>query len=134
MFFGQQPTKKTSRVQRISHDLGSQRSQRLREVARQKEIFTVSEELSLFSIFAALFYAQLHFMSGTRRLGLLVPVHNRFSPAFKNTLGLVMEYCPLQVEVTTDDSFRSLITKVKRETRETFTHYQYGSIVFRIKL
>ncbi|MEW6406571.1 MAG: alpha/beta fold hydrolase, partial [Chloroflexota bacterium] len=127
MFFGQQPAKKTSRIQRISHGLGMERSQKLREVARRKEIFTVSEELSLYSIFAAVFSAELHLMSGSRRLGLLVPVHNRFSPAFKNTLGLVMEYCPLQVDVTTEDSFTSLITKVKRETRETFTHYQYGS-------
>lgn len=126
-FFGQQITKKTSRVQRISHDLGIERSQKLREVARQREIYTVSEELSLFSIFAALFYAQLHFMSGSHRLRLLVPVHNRFNPAFKNTPGLLMEYCPLQIEIATNDSFMSIITKVKRETRETFAHYQYGS-------
>ena len=127
LFFGQPPVKKTSRVQRVSHDLGIDRSQRLREIAKRKEIFTVSEELSLFNVFTALFYAQLHSMSGNRRLGLLVPVHNRFTPGFKNTVGLLMEFCPLQVEVSAGDSFSSLITKVKRETRETLTHYQYGS-------
>jgi thioesterase domain-containing protein len=127
LFFGQQPAKKSSQVQRISTDLGFERSQKIREIARKKEIFTVSEELSLFNIFAALFAAQLHTMSGSRRFGFLVPVHNRFSPVFKNTPGLLMEYCPFQVEVTANDSFMSLITKLKRETRETFTYYQYGS-------
>ncbi len=127
MLFGQQPGRRTSQVQRISYDLGSERSIKLRELARSKGIFAVSEELSLFSVFAALFYAQLHSISGSRRIGLLVPVHNRFSPTFKDTLGLIMEYCPIQIEVTQDDSFTSLIAKVKREVRESFTHYQYSS-------
>lgn len=126
-FFGQPSAKKTSQVQRYSYDLGIERSQRIRGIARQKEVFTVSEELSLYSIFAALYCAQLHAMSGSRRLGLLVPVHNRFSPAFKNTLGLLMEYCPLQIDIAEGDTFTSLIKKVKRETRETFSYYQYGS-------
>lgn len=127
LLFGQQPTRKTSQVQRISYDLGLERSKKLRELARQKQIFSVSEELSLFSVFGALFSAQLHSLSGSRRLGLLVPVHNRFSPSFKSIMGLVMEYCPIQIEVTADDSFTSLIAKIKREVRETFNHYQYGS-------
>lgn len=127
LLFGRQPIRKTSQVQRTSYDLGMERSKKLRELARQKQIFSVSEELSLFSIFAALFCAQLHSLSGSRCLGLLVPVHNRFSPAFKNIMGLVMEYCPIQIEVAPDDSFTSLIAKVKSEVRETFNHYQYGS-------
>lgn len=125
--FGQQLTRKTSQVQRISYDLGLERSKKLRELARQKQIFSVSEELSLFSVFGALFSAHLHSLSGSRRLGLLVPVHNRFSPSFKSIMGLVMEYCPIQIDVIPDDSFTSLIARVKREVRETFNHYQYGS-------
>lgn len=127
LLFGQLPARRTSQVQRVSYDLGSERSKKLRELARSKGIFAVSEELSLFSVFAALFYAQLHSLSGSRRLGLLVPVHNRFSPAFKDMLGLIMEYCPIQIEVAQEDSFTSLIAKVKREVRESFTHYQYSS-------
>lgn len=96
---------------------------------RQKDIFTVSEDLSLYNIFAALFFAQLHYMSNNRRLGFITPVHNRFAEKFKQIIGLIMELCPLQVEIEANDTFLSLINKVKRETRETLSYYQYGSAI-----
>lgn len=128
-FSGRAAKKKTTRVQKNSYDLGPQRSQKLRAAARQKDIFTVSEDLSLYNIFAALFFAQLHYMSNNRRLGFITPVHNRFAEKFKQIIGLIMELCPLQVEIEANDTFLSLINKVKRETRETLSYYQYGSAI-----
>ena len=126
-FFGRAPNKTTTRVSRVVHDLGTGRSRRLRELARDPTIFTVSEDVSLYNLLAALFFAQLHRMTGNRRLGFVTPVHNRFGERFARTIGLVMELCPFQVEIADDDTMLSLVRKVKRETRETLLHYQYGS-------
>jgi thioesterase domain-containing protein len=126
-FFGHEPVKKTTGVERITYDLGFERSSKLREVARQADIFTVSEELTLYNLFATLFFVQLYQLSGHRHLGFVTPVHNRFTEGFRNTIGLLMELCPLQVELSEDDTFMSLLKKVKRETRETMAHYQYAT-------
>lgn len=126
-FFGRQPVKKTSRVTRVSHRLSHKQSEQLRNIARQEGIFTVSEDLSLYNLFASLYFAQLHQLSGNRRLGVVTPVHNRFTEQFRNTIGLIMELCPLQVEISEDDTFISLLKKVKRETRGAMVHYQVAS-------
>jgi thioesterase domain-containing protein len=126
-FFGRIPAKKTTIVKRVSYDLGAERSEKLRELARSEGIFTVSEELSLYNLLLTLFFILLHQISGNRRLGIVTPVHNRFTERFKNTIGLIMEICALQVELSVDDSFNSFLKKVKRETRETMLHYQYAS-------
>lgn len=126
-YFGRSPVKKTTRVEKVSYDLGQERSQKIRAVANQKDIFTVSEDLSLYNLFVSIFFIQLHQLSGNHRLGLVTPVHNRFSVNSKNTVGLVMELCPYQIEISDDDTFISIFNKVKRESRETLTYYQYGS-------
>jgi thioesterase domain-containing protein/acyl carrier protein len=87
----------------------------------------VSEDLSLYNLFVSLFFIQLHQLSGNRRLGLVTPVHNRFSVDSRNTVGLLMELCPYQIKISEEDTFMSVLSKVKRETRETMTYYQYGS-------
>jgi thioesterase domain-containing protein len=38
-----------------------------------------------------------------------------------------MELCPLQIEVTGEETFLSVINKVKREVREAMAYYQVGS-------
>lgn len=126
-YFGRPPVKKTTKVHMVSYDLGQTLSQKIRSMANQNEIFVISEDLSLYNLFVTLFFIQLHQLSGNRRLGLVTPVHNRFSVDSRNTVGLVMELCPYQIEVSEHDTFISMLNKVKRETRETMTYYQYGS-------
>ena len=38
-----------------------------------------------------------------------------------------MELCPLQIEIAEDDTFVSVVKKMRKETRSTMPHYQYGS-------
>jgi thioesterase domain-containing protein/acyl carrier protein len=126
-FYGQKPVKNTTRVRRVSFDLGVERSDRLRNAARQAGIYTISLDLSLYNLFAALFFVQLYLLSGNRRLGVVTPVHNRFTEKFRQTIGLLIELCPLQMSFSPADTFLACVQKVKQETRETMTYYQYGS-------
>ena len=60
-------------------------------------------------------------------LGIVTPVHNRLSDEFRQTIGLFMELCPLQLRFERNETFESLFKRMKRESRQTMTHYQYGS-------
>jgi thioesterase domain-containing protein len=126
-FFGSLPQKKTTRVIRKSYDLGDERSSKLRQFAGREGVFTASEALSLYNIFGGMFFTLLHQLSGNHRLGVVTPVHNRFTAGFRNTIGLLIEFSPLQVEISEEDSLISVIDKMKHETRETMGYYQYGS-------
>ncbi len=124
---GQPSVQQTTEVQRQTVDLGVARTQRLRTLANQKSIYTVSEELSLYNIFITLFFMQLYHRSGQQQLGVITPVHNRFTAKAKETIGLVMALCPFQVEVTAEETFHSLLAKVKRETRAVMANSQGGA-------
>jgi thioesterase domain-containing protein/acyl carrier protein len=126
-YFGRLSKKKTTRVDMVSYDLGVELSREIRSLAKQDDLLTISEDLTLYNLFITMFFVQLHGLSGNHRLGLVTPVHNRFSVDSRKTVGLVMELCPYQIEVSENDTFMSIFNKVKRESRETMTYYQYGS-------
>jgi thioesterase domain-containing protein len=126
-FFGKPVQKRSTRVERVTYELSRDHSQKLRGIANQEGIYAVSKEYSLYNVFAALFSICLHNLSGNQRLGFVTPIHNRFTHSFRNTVGLLMELCPLQIKIGMGDNFLSVIEKVKRETRETMRFYQVGS-------
>ncbi|MCI0660912.1 MAG: amino acid adenylation domain-containing protein, partial [Acidobacteria bacterium] len=124
-FYGKTPRRGSTIVRRVTCELGPERTEKLKAIARQKGIFAVTEDLSLFVILTALLFAYLHRVSGNRRLALGVLVHNRQSKVFKETIGLLMEMCPLRITIEEGDTFLSLIHKVKVEILETLRHRQY---------
>lgn len=124
-FYGKTPRKQATRVKRISCELGLERTQNLKAIAGQKEISAMSNDLSQFVIFTALLFAYQHRISGARSLSLGVLVHNRQTKAFKETIGLFMQMCPLRITIEEGDTFLSLIHKVKAEIFETLRHRQY---------
>ncbi|MBO0783305.1 MAG: AMP-binding protein, partial [Ktedonobacteraceae bacterium] len=123
-FYGKSPIKQTTRVERVSYDLGYERSQRLRALAAEKDIY-VTAETSMFNLFAAVLITYLYRVSGNRRLSLGIPFHNRETKAFKETIGLFMEVCPLHLTIEDEDSFLTVIKKVRAETFETLQHRYY---------
>ncbi len=125
--WGKAPEKRSTRVKRESVGLGVERSERLRGAARREGVYTVSEELTLYNIFGGMLYVELAGISGNGRLGVVTPVHNRFTEGFRKMVGLLLEFCPLQVEVERGDTLDGVVRKVRKETRETMGYYQYGS-------
>lgn len=125
-FSGEIALKRSTHVRRISFDLGEARSQRLREAARRKEIFSVSEDFSLYCLLGGLFFTLLHKLSSNRRLGLITPLDNRFNPGFQRTAGLLLDFYPLIIEVDRNLTIQDLIAWVKREMRAVMMHSPFG--------
>lgn len=126
-FYDKPPRQTTARTERVVCDLGVERTSKLKQIATEKGIQTLSQDLSLFNIFAALFSTFLHRVSGASQITLGAPFHNRATPAFKETIGLFIEICPLRITVAEDDTFLSLIKRVMGETFTTLRYAQPGT-------
>ncbi len=116
------PLKKTTRVQRVSRNLGIERTQKLKQLASRQKISAKTEHGSIFNVFAALLFTYLYRVTGNRRQSVGTPLHNRRSKAFKDTIGLLMQVLPLQITIGQDDTFISLIRKIALEAPEVFRH------------
>ena len=125
MFHGKTPVKTTTRVRRISLELGANRSQRLKMIAKQEGLFFKTLNVSLFNIFAALLLTHLHRISGNRRLSLGMALHNRRRKEFKKALGLFMKILPLRVSIEENDTLMSLIGKLASGAAETLKYCEY---------
>ena len=122
-FYGKLATKRSSRMQRVSCDFGDERIEKLKALAMRSDIFLMSLDTSLFNVFTALVCTLLHRLSGTRRISIGVPFHNRRTKQFKETIGLFMQYLPYRIDVEEGETFLSLIKKV---TAETVTSLRYS--------
>ena len=124
--YGKVPDAGVANTKRLSYKLGPEISQKLRTLAASKEIRAITPEFSMFTIFATLLFAYLHRVSGARRLTIGAPNHNRPTEVFKNTIGLLMEIYPLQTEIDEDESFLSLLRKVREESYTFLRNAQPG--------
>jgi amino acid adenylation domain-containing protein len=122
-FYGRLPVKHGAAVDKVSINLGPERTQRLKEIAASDGIFLLSQELTLFSVFVSLTSAFLYRITETPRLPLGVYYHNR--TGFRDTIGLFMHVHPLRIAVENGDSFRSLIRMAQSEYRRISRYRQY---------
>ena len=120
------PIKRSTRVRRISYDLGREQTAKLKTIAMGKGIFAISPDLAIFNLLATLLFAYLYRISGNRQLAIGAPFHNRPRKTFKETIGLFTEVCPLRIETSEEETFLSLFDKVISETSESLRHYQHG--------
>jgi amino acid adenylation domain-containing protein len=125
--YGRQTDRVTTRTERVTRDLGSQRSHRLRAAAAEAGAGALTAHLSLFSCFATVLFAYLHRVSGQRRLAIGTPSHNRRTAAFKETIGVFIEIFPFLAEVEEDDTFLSLFRKIQGEAGSFLRHAQPGA-------
>ncbi|MFL6211453.1 MAG: MupA/Atu3671 family FMN-dependent luciferase-like monooxygenase [Pyrinomonadaceae bacterium] len=125
-FYGRPPVKRTTRSARVTRSLGVERTQRLKAVAASPDLFIASEDATLSIIFAALTAGFLARVSGSRRLALGVPFHNRPTAAFQQTIGLFMQILPLRVRIDEGETFTTLVKKLRAEFFTTLRHHQYG--------
>ena len=128
-FYGRSPQKKGHKMERIAYKLDPERSQQLREAMQRPGVIKMTPALSILNVLLTLYFAQLHYMTGSRRLSTMLPFHNRPTEAMKKTIGLLMEICPLLVELDDEETFATLTKKVSKSLQKTLVHYQYGSAV-----
>ncbi|MEN8802539.1 MAG: amino acid adenylation domain-containing protein [Thiogranum sp.] len=125
--YGQDPTVRENRSERLVCPLGRERSQALRELAETPGIRTLSLDMTLFNLFATVLFAYLWRVSGSTTQLIGTPAHNRSSLAFKETVGLFIELFPLRVELDEVETFRSLLVKVGSETQAYLRHALPGT-------
>ncbi|MGH9361841.1 MAG: amino acid adenylation domain-containing protein, partial [Thermoanaerobaculia bacterium] len=117
-FYGAAPARRSGRVERLTFDLGVERSARLKLLAAREPFYLMSTDLSLFSMLGALVCAYLGRISGNRTLSLGVPFHNRPTEAAKQTVGLLMQILPLRIALDAGETFASLAEKLALENLE----------------
>jgi amino acid adenylation domain-containing protein/non-ribosomal peptide synthase protein (TIGR01720 family) len=124
-FYGQRTLKQTMLVQRVSCDLGFERTQKLKNIAAQGNVFGNTRDTSLFNIFLALFAIYLYRISSNRHFSIGIPLRNRRLKGFKETIGSFMQVIPLQIAVQENDTILSLINQITGTTFEALRYGQY---------
>lgn len=124
--YGRKNELSTSQAERVFLKLGAQRSQKLKEFAKNPEIRSWTQDLTLFNIFTTTLFILLYRVSGQKNLAIGAPAHNRTTKNFKQTPGLFIEVFPLVTEFKNDDSFLKVFNHIKIETNEYLRHAQPG--------
>ncbi|MEM1318964.1 MAG: amino acid adenylation domain-containing protein [Bacteroidota bacterium] len=125
--YGRRRIDATSESIRFALDLGVERSNRLRELCSEPDLRAWTQHLSLFNIFSTVLFAYLYRISGQQQLAIGTPAHNRSTAAFKETPGIFIEIFPLLAEVQEDDSFGSLLQRVRNEANYFLRYAQTGA-------
>ncbi|RMF31667.1 MAG: hypothetical protein D6765_01475, partial [Bacteroidetes bacterium] len=125
--YGRSPRHARPAASRHSLDLGPDRSARLRTLLAEPDLHTLTPDLSLFTTFATLLFAFLAKTGAREDLSIGTPVHNRPTPAFKNTPGLFVEFFPLRAQVRAEDSLGALYQHVRSAYLEFLRHARPGA-------
>ena len=124
--YGKAGEKNSSQSKRILVDLGTERSEALRALTKEKDLRAFTQDMSLFNIFSTVLFAYLKRVSGQDDLLIGAPSHNRPTADFKKTPGVFIEIFPMQTEVGEDDTFMDLFRKVRIEASGFLRNAQSG--------
>ncbi|MGZ5284527.1 MAG: condensation domain-containing protein, partial [Kaistella sp.] len=126
--YGKSIEENTTLSKRISLSLGKQRTEKLLEIAKEKDFRLLNSHLTLFNIFASILSVYLSRISNEQNnLTFGTPIHNRTTPDFKETPGLFIEFFPFASEVKNEDTFVSLFKRVSTKTYEFLRNAQSGA-------
>ncbi len=101
---------------RVKIKLNATKYEQLKAIAQNPLIRSFSPNLTMFTIFATLLHTFIYRVSGQKKIALGAPTANRLTPTFKNTPGLFIELFPVAVLLTDDDTFLSVLNRVKTES------------------
>jgi amino acid adenylation domain-containing protein len=117
-FYRTDAASQTLLSQRVSSDLGEERSLRIAQAANRLGLFSPAV------VFLATLFAYLHRLTDDRTLRVGSSFANRAEP-FKQTLGLLFNICPLQVDISGGETFNSLARKLQLELVQTAKYQNY---------
>ena len=128
-FYGKAVSKESLATERVHTDLGKVRTQKLKKMASEKDIRALTADLSIFNVFVTALFAYLYRISGNENIAIGTPSHNRPSAVFKETIGLFIEIFPLQITIEKNETFSSLLQKVKIQSNKFFFYAQPGTSI-----
>jgi amino acid adenylation domain-containing protein len=125
-FYGHTRAGRSTSKRRLSIELGTELTGKLRALAGRDDVFVKSLEATITNVCAALLFAYAYRTGGSKRLALGVAFHNRVSEDQKQLVGLLMEVLPFVVTVNPDESFLSLVRSVNQDARGALRHRDYS--------
>ena len=124
--YGRKNLRQSPQTERIYLELGTERTERLYQKAKEKEFHSWTRDLALFHLIATAFAAWLYRISGQEQLSFGTPVHNRGSARLKETAGMFIEVLPLILRVEETDDFLTLFRTIREEANLLFRHAKAG--------
>ena len=125
-FYGVGPASRTHEERWERVELGAERTAALREWATSKDFRSFNADMSLLGIFSTIVFTYLHRVSGAPSLSFGVPFHNR-GRTTRDTIGMVQQIYPLQVEIDDGETLASLMGKTMRALWAIRAHAPDGS-------
>jgi amino acid adenylation domain-containing protein len=125
-FYGNSSAKKTDLGQKVSVNLGAERTARLKRVCSQKPFFRGNLNVALFNALLTVVAAYLYRVGDCRHISLGVPLHNRRVSVNDKTAGLVMQTVVLHTMVEEEDTFVKLWGKIFQESLEASHNSDYA--------
>ena len=116
-----------TRTERFHCDIGLERSEKLRRLAQADDFKTVGIHLSLFNIFSAVLFAYLYRITGQALQVIGTPSHHRPTAPYRETIGLFIELFPMSINISPNETFRSLIKRVALQSLEFLKYAQPGT-------
>ncbi|HEX8089520.1 MAG TPA: condensation domain-containing protein, partial [Blastocatellia bacterium] len=117
-FYRTDSSKQTTLVERVSHNLGCERTRIIKDLANRQGFFSPAV------IFATTLFVYQYRITGESHLRIGSPFANR-PEALRDTIGLFINICPLDVVIEGNDTFLSLAWKVQREIVEAVRNRSY---------
>jgi len=125
-FYGRLPQLQTTRGNRVGCGLNSSRQRKLKLLASHRSLFKGTPDLSLFILYASIFFRYLRRISGETTLSLGVMNHNRVSKIFAETIGMLMSVIPLRVKIEEGVSALTLYHRVSDEILQSLKYGQHS--------
>ncbi|MBX7255073.1 MAG: amino acid adenylation domain-containing protein [Candidatus Hydrogenedentes bacterium] len=123
--YGKTIVRQLGTVSKVRHNLGIERTLRIKALAEQDPVAAKTQHAAVFNVFAAALVAYLHRLSGSRRISIGMPFHNRRSGAQKMTPGIFIGVLPLTVDIDDDDTLQSLVAKVGEQAAASLKNSRY---------
>lgn len=120
--YGQTEALSGTRSKRHENICGIAQMQALSKLAKSPAVFSISRQMSQYQLLMTCLFAFLYRVSTQSTLAIGSPIANRSDYHARRQLGLLMEIVPVSMDVSAEDTFSSLLRKVRKAVMQGFTH------------
>ncbi len=113
--YGEKWSKNSTEAKRIEITLTPTQTEKLNNLCQKTGVRSWTKSATLYNLFVTVFATYLHRTSGLSKFNIGSPAHNRSTLDFSKTAGLFIEVLPLTIKIDDDETFISLLDKIKIE-------------------
>lgn len=112
--------------ERIALNLGKEKAAKIKQLCKTDNLRMFTSQMAEFNFFATILFAYLYRMGNQNHLALGTPTHNRFNATDKNGIGMFVQFFPLDVKISRQETFLGLYKKAQNETLGFFRNAYPG--------